>query len=119
MKKLNENEIIIKKSKFYGVSFEVESEEEVHKIFSELKKEFKKYTHLCYAYKIGPKAKYSDDGEPSGTAGRPIFNIIEKKNLDNILICVIRYFGGVKLGAGGLLRAYSGTASVLFDKNKI
>ena len=66
---------------------------------------------MPYAYKIGPIAKKTDDKEPSNTAGLPIYNIIERKNLDNCLLIVIRYFGGTKLGAGPLLRAYSEAAN--------
>ena len=80
---------------------------EVQTILDNLKKEHKKARHLPYAYKIGPQVKKSDDKEPSGTAGMPILNIIDRNNLNNVLIVVVRYFGGIKLGAGGLLRAYS------------
>ena len=107
-------EIIEKKSKFYGYAFNVTSAQEVESILAGLKKEHKKCTHICYAYSISSNvvlAKAVDDGEPSGTAGRPIFNVIEKKNLKNILVVVVRYFGGIKLGAGGLVRAYTKCAS--------
>ena len=107
-------EIIIKKSKFISFLFEIKKLEDINKIINELKIEHKKATHICYAYKLDNNVKYYDDGEPNGTAGKPIYNIIEKKNLNNILIVVIRYFGGIKLGAGGLLRAYSNSASNLF-----
>lgn len=110
---IKNNEILIKKSKFLGFLYEISNLEEIKEILNNLKKEHKKATHICYAYKVGVNAKYSDDGEPSGTAGKPIYNIIEKKNLNNILIVVIRYFGGIKLGAGGLFRAYSNCASEL------
>lgn len=102
--------IEIKKSKFYGYAFKVKSLEEVEAHLEELWKEHKKARHICYAYKFFDnelKVKAFDDGEPSGTAGKPILNIIEKKELNNIVIFVVRYFGGIKLGAGGLLRAYS------------
>lgn len=111
MKLINECEIILKKSRFIGLYYEVNDVSEVKDILENLKKEHKKARHIPYAYKIGPQAKKSDDKEPGGTAGNPIFNIIERKNLDNCLIVVIRYFGGIKLGAGGLLRAYSNTAN--------
>ncbi len=110
---IKNNEILIKKSKFLGFLYEISNLEEIKEILNNLKKEHKKATHICYAYKVWVSAKYSDDGEPSGTAGKPIYNIIEKKNLNNILIVVIRYFGGIKLGAGGLFRAYSNCASEL------
>lgn len=103
----------IKKSKFLGYAFKVESVEDIEKILLALKKEHKKATHICYAYilQCPNLEKCFDDGEPSGTAGRPILNVLQKKNKSNVLVCVVRYFGGVKLGAGGLLRAYSKTAS--------
>lgn len=110
MKLVNEYTLEIKKSKFIGLYYEVHDVEEVKQILEDLKKEHKKARHIPYAYKIGPSVKKSDDKEPSGTAGMPIYNIIDRNNLDNILLIVIRYFGGIKLGAGGLLRAYSNTA---------
>lgn len=113
-------ELEIKKSKFYGKKFDVNSVEEVNKILETIKKENKKATHICYAYRIIGNEyleKAFDDGEPSGTAGRPILNVIQKQDLKNILLVVIRYFGGIKLGAGGLVRAYSKTASETI-KNK-
>lgn len=106
MKIIKEYTYEIKKSKFIGINYQVETKEEVENILANLKKEHKKARHIPYAYKIGPLAKKSDDKEPSNTAGSPIYNIIERKNLDNTLIVVIRYFGGIKLGAGGLTRAY-------------
>ena len=106
-----ENEIIIKKSKFITKLYKIDNVEEVNSILDNLKKEYKKATHICYAYSINGKEKAFDDGEPSHTAGLPILNIIHLKNLNNILIVVIRYFGGVKLGAGPLTRAYSNSAS--------
>jgi len=107
---LNEVKIEIKKSKFIGLYYKVDSKDEVEDILESLKKEHKKARHMPYAYKIDNIVKKSDDKEPSNTAGTPIYNIIEKNNLNNCLIVVIRYFGGIKLGAGGLIRAYSNTA---------
>lgn len=104
----------IKKSKFYGYHFNVNSQDKVKEIVEEIKKENKKATHVCYAYSISSPQfleKAVDDGEPSGTAGKPILNVIQKQKLSNVLIVVVRYFGGIKLGAGGLVRAYSKTAS--------
>lgn len=101
----------IKKSKFYSKAYEVNTKEDCEKILLELKKEHKKATHICYAYVLSNTAKFCDDGEPSGTAGRPILNVLEKKKISNMMVVVIRYFGGVKLGAGGLVRAYSKAAS--------
>ena len=114
-------EIEIKKSKFFGYYFNVESQEDVKTILEQIKKENKKATHVCYAFRI-TKGQYLekavDDGEPSGTAGKPILNVIQKQNLSNVLVVVVRYFGGIKLGAGGLVRAYSKTASETVKENK-
>ena len=115
-------EVEIKKSKFFGYYFNVESADEVKEILENLKKENKKATHVCYAYRITKDQyleKAFDDGEPSGTAGKPILNVIQKQNLSNVLLVVVRYFGGIKLGAGGLVRAYSKTASEIVKELKI
>ncbi len=108
---LNKATIEIKKSKFIGLCYEISSKEEAEEIIKQLKKEHKKARHIPYAYKINNTAKKSDDKEPSNTAGLPIYNILDRKNLNNHLIAVIRYFGGIKLGAGGLIRAYSEAAN--------
>ncbi len=110
--------IEIKKSKFIGQLFDVFSQEEISNILQELKKEHKKATHICYAYRISQpfSEKAFDDGEPSGTAGKPILNVLQKQDKQNCLLVVIRYFGGIKLGAGGLVRAYSKTASETVKK---
>ncbi len=110
MKLLNEYTLEIKKSKFVGYYYQVESIEEIEIILENLKKEHKKAKHFPYAYKINGQIKKSDDKEPSGTAGMPILNIIDRNDLNYALIVIVRYFGGIKLGAGGLLRAYSNTA---------
>lgn len=115
MKLINQKEITIKKSKFIALRYEINSVSEVKDILNTLKKEHKKARHMPYAYKIDLQVKKSDDKEPSNTAGTPILNIIEKRNLNNCLIIVIRYFGGVKLGAGGLIRAYSEAAKTVTD----
>ena len=103
-----------KKSKFYGYMLSCESEAEIKKALEDLRKEHKKATHICYAYRLSsPFAeKAVDDGEPSGTAGRPILNVLQKKDLKNVCVFVVRYFGGIKLGAGGLVRAYTKTTSL-------
>lgn len=117
MKLLNESLIEIKKSKFIGLLYEVNDLEEVEQILKSLKSEHKKARHIPYAYKIGPHAKKTDDKEPSGTAGMPIWNVIERNHLDNVLLVIIRYFGGTKLGAGPLLRAYSSAANLTIKKD--
>ncbi|HBA37687.1 MAG TPA: proline dipeptidase [Firmicutes bacterium] len=113
MKLISTSELTIKKSRFIGLLYSIDNVDDVDSILSSLKVEHKKARHIPYAYKIGPYAKKTDDKEPSGTAGTPIWNVIERKNLDNILIVVVRYFGGTKLGSGPLLRAYSKAASDL------
>ena len=111
MELINTYEEIIKKSKFIAYYYKVNSLEEIENILDNLKKEHKKARHIPYAYKIDNLVKKSDDKEPGNTAGLPIYNIIEMKNLNNILIAVVRYFGGIKLGAGPLTRAYANAAS--------
>lgn len=103
-------EIVIKKSRFIGYGFAVSSEEEANQHIERIRKEHWNATHNCFAYVIGDRdqiQKQSDDGEPSGTAGKPILEVIKAKELHNVLIIVTRYFGGIMLGAGGLIRAYS------------
>lgn len=112
-------EIIEKKSKFITYAFILNSEGQVDEILSSLRKEHKKATHICYAYNFFGHSKYSDDNEPSGTAGSPILNVIMKNGLTNVLIAVVRYFGGIKLGAGGLTRAYSNCASEIIKRESI
>ena len=105
------NELIIKKSRFITFLYRVDSIEDVNKYLADLNNEYKDATHICYAYIIDNIKRFSDNGEPGGTAGMPILNVLESKNLDHILCCVIRYFGGIKLGANGLVRAYSSSCS--------
>ena len=99
----------IKKSKFIGLYYELESIDEVKTILDNLHKEHKKAKHIVYAYKFGSTAGKSDDKEPTGTAGLPLYNLLETNNLSNKLLVVVRYFGGTKLGAGPLMRAYKNT----------
>ena len=101
------HEYIIQKSKFISMLYQVNNEEEVINILNRLKLEYKDATHICYAYIINNIKRFQEDGEPSGTAGMPILNVIEQQNLNMVLAVVIRYFGGIKLGAGGLVRAYT------------
>lgn len=110
-------EFIEKKSKFYGYLIESADMEAINKALAFLRKEHKKATHICYAYAISNPfvEKAVDDGEPSGTAGRPILNVIQKKGVKNVCVFIVRYFGGIKLGAGGLVRAYTRVTSNLFD----
>ncbi len=105
--KESKNEIIVKNSKFIGLIYNIDNEDEIKNILEKLKKQYKDSTHICYAYRLENKEKAFDDGEPTGTAGLPIMEVIKKNDLINTLIVVIRYFGGTLLGAGGLIRAYS------------
>lgn len=108
------SEIVINKSRFISVVYPIFNVEDANVCLKEVKKEYLNATHYCYAYIIGDKAnlqKMSDDGEPTRTAGFPILEVLKKHNLTNVLLIVIRYFGGIKLGAGGLIRAYSSSAS--------
>jgi uncharacterized YigZ family protein len=106
-----DNTIVIKKSKFIVKLYKIDSINNINNILNNLKEEYKDSTHICYAYIVNSLEKCSDDGEPSGTAGIPMLNILKKNNLTNILAVVIRYFGGIKLGAGGLTRAYSSSVN--------
>lgn len=102
-----------KASKFYGYLFPIYSEQDVENALLELKKIHPKSRHACYAYRLSPSEQIyraNDDGEPSGTAGKPIYNQILSAELYNTLVVVVRYFGGTKLGASGLIRAYKTAA---------
>ena len=113
-----EHEIIIKNSRFITILIKINNKEDITKNLEKCKINYPRATHYCYAYKIGETIKKaSDDGEPSGTAGLPMLNVLDKENITNILVIVIRYFGGIKLGAGGLIRAY--TKSVKDALNEI
>ncbi|MDE7082262.1 MAG: YigZ family protein [Clostridia bacterium] len=111
-------EKIIEKSKFITTSRHVESEDEAKGFIAEISKRYSDATHNCYAYisdKLSNFLRFSDDGEPQGTAGMPILEVIKSKRLAEVAVIVTRYFGGIKLGAGGLLRAYSGCAAENLD----
>ena len=114
-----ESLIEIKKSKFITKIYKVYSIDEVNTILDKLREEYKDSTHICYAYKIGNVAKFSDDGEPGGTAGLPMMDTMIKKELDYTLAVVIRYFGGIKLGSGGLVRAYASCCSDTINLGKL
>lgn len=114
-----ENEFIIKKSKFITKLYFVTSEIEIKNILDENKTEYKDATHICYAYILNNVERFNDDSEPSGTAGMPILNVLKNNNLNNVLCIVIRYFGGIKLGAGGLIRAYCSSVSEALNKTEI
>lgn len=116
MELINTYTLEIKKSKFIAYYYKVNTKEEVDIILNKLKTEHKKARHIPFAYKLSNTAGKSDDKEPTNTAGLPIYNLIEKKNLENVLICVVRYFGGTKLGAGLLTRSYLNSAIEVIKK---
>ena len=110
LKSPSEHEIKIKASRFIALGFPVPDESSAMTILESVRKKEFAATHHCYAYVVGldkEQFKYSDDGEPSGTAGRPIYQTIMGRNLKNVIVIVVRYFGGTKLGTGGLARAYA------------
>ena len=101
------NEIIIKNSRFITLLYKLNDVNEVNSIVDEVKELYPKANHDCYAYITDNARRSSDDGEPGGTAGAPMLNVLDKEELINVLAITVRYFGGIKLGAGGLVRAYS------------
>jgi uncharacterized YigZ family protein len=111
-----------KNSKFFGYAFPIESEEEVKPIIEILKKQHPHACHHCYAYQIGTETiqyRANDDGEPSNTAGTPIYGQIQSFGLTNVLVVVVRIFGGVKLGVGGLISAYKTSAQLTLETSEI
>ncbi|MBR2966333.1 MAG: YigZ family protein [Clostridia bacterium] len=113
-------ENVIEKSRFITSAIGVESVEEAMEFVNAKRKKYFDATHNCFAYIVGDRAKFSDDGEPQGTAGMPIYECIKNNGLDRLCVVVTRYFGGIKLGAGGLVRAYSGgTADVLSKAERL
>ena len=107
----------IQKSKFYSFAYPVFDVDAVNEILERVRAEHKTATHVCYAYVLdSPKTeKMSDDGEPGGTAGKPMLELIKKKKLSNVLLIIVRYFGGIKLGAGGLVRAYTNAGNMALN----
>lgn len=111
-----------KSSKFYGYAYPIESEEEVKPIIDQLRKLHPHAVHYCYAYQIGAETinyRANDDGEPSNTAGAPIYGQIQSFELTNVLLVVVRIFGGIKLGVGGLITAYKTTAQMVLEEAEI
>lgn len=102
-----QNSIDIKKSQFICRLFPAQTEKEAKDIIKEISEEYKDATHNCTAYVVSDGEGYDDNGEPGGTAGRPMLNVLKKNEINNVVAIVTRYFGGIKLGAGGLVRAYS------------
>lgn len=114
------NEISINKSKFITFLYKVTTIEETKNILISLKEEYKDATHICYAYILDENTyKYYDDGEPASTAGAPIYQVLKNNNLVYTMCIVIRYFGGIKLGVGGLIKAYTNSALSCIDKTNL
>ncbi len=117
-----EGVVIEKKSKFISNIFYIESEKEAEEILNKIRKKYHDARHHCYAYRIkttnGIEQKQSDDGEPSGTAGAPMLNILEKRELANVIAITTRYFGGILLGTGGLVKAYSDSLKEALQNTK-
>jgi uncharacterized YigZ family protein len=111
-----------KNSKFYGYAFPVSSEDDIKVQIEKLKKQHHSARHWCYAYQIGTETisyRANDDGEPNNSAGMPIYGQIQSFDVTNVLIVVVRYFGGVKLGVGGLINAYKTSAQLALESSKI
>ncbi|PNK60816.1 YigZ family protein [Psychrobacter sp. FDAARGOS_221] len=111
----------IKKSEFITYAYPVHSREQAMFHVEQLREKYPDARHHCWAYIIGDpdnttSAGFDDDGEPGGTAGRPILNVLQHKSIGNVIVIVVRYFGGIKLGAGGLTRAYAGSAQAAVDQ---
>ena len=109
-----ETQIEVMKSKFIAILLPINSEEQFKDILKDIRKEHRKARHVVYAYRLGNGYKSNDDGEPKGTAGRPLLELLLKKDINNCALIVVRYFGGTKLGAGRLLRTFvqSGVSAI-------
>lgn len=120
--KPSESLYVVKKSKFISNVVPIKDDKEANDYIEKFRKKYWDATHNVYAYSIGLNheiQKFSDDGEPSGTAGKPVLEVIKSKDVKNVLIVVTRYFGGIKLGASGLIRAYSESASLGLKNSSI
>lgn len=113
------HELVEKRSRFITYCESVQNEQEFKRFLIQLKQKYPDARHFCYGFRIGPLNSshrgFSDDGEPSGTAGMPILNVIDHSEFSNVAIIVVRYFGGTKLGTGGLARAYSEAAKIALN----
>ena len=109
------HEIAIKKSRFISYAARIDSEEKAKVYIAEISREHKKARHVAFAYVLSNTIRYSDDGEPHGTAGLPLLNSIQRRNTENVVVVVVRYFGGVLLGKGGLIRAYGKAAGLALE----
>ena len=106
----------VMKSKFIAILFPLDDDSKFKAILEDIKKEYPKAKHYVYAYRVGNKSKSCDDQEPKGTAGRPLLEFLHKKNANNIALVVVRYFGGIQLGAGRLLRTYVASGVNVFNE---
>ena len=104
------HELIVKKSRFIAYATEIKSETQAKEYISEITRQHKKARHVAFAYVLPDAVRYSDDGEPRGTAGMPLLSSIQRRNMKDTVVVVVRYFGGVLLGKGGLIRAYGKAA---------
>lgn len=105
------HDVVIENSEFLAFAERADTPEEALAHLAALRERYPGATHHCWAYRIGPLYRFSDDGEPGGTAGAPILRAIEGQGVDHVMVVVVRFYGGVKLGTGGLVRAYGGTAA--------
>lgn len=119
IKENNTNEIIIKNSNFITSLIKIDDNFSLNDCLKEIKDKYPDATHYCYAYITSSSQKSSDDGEPGGTAGLPMLNVLLKNDLINVLAVTTRYFGGIKLGAGGLVRAYTKSLTEALKKSQI
>ena len=119
IKETIENTLIIKNSRFITIIYNINDINDIDKYLKLVKDKYKDATHYCYAYILPNNIKCSDDGEPGGTAGKPILDVLTKHNLNFVLAIVVRYFGGIKLGAGGLIRAYSKCISTCLNNTEL
>lgn len=121
IKEFNSDEYIVKRSRFIGYAKPVTTVDEANAFIAEIKSKHWDATHNVYAYILrdGGVKRYSDDGEPQGTAGVPVLDVLEKENVVDVAVVVTRYFGGILLGGGGLVRAYSHSAKIAIDSGKI
>lgn len=119
VKNISQHKLIIKKSEFICTLIPVDDENQIENIIKQYKTKYHDATHNCIAYIVGSKERANDDGEPSGTAGLPMLNVLKKQELSNVMAIVTRYFGGIKLGAGGLTRAYSQSVSEALKNTQI
>lgn len=122
MKSIKENvqtKYEINKSVFIACLYKIRNKDDINKHLIDIKNIYKNATHYCYAYIFGNEKKAFDDKEPKGTAGNPIIEVLDKNNLNYILCIIVRYFGGIKLGSGGLIRAYSKSTSLAISESKI